>query len=218
MKKRAQKSKRTKGKQGKPKYEWITIHNSIITTKETLNNYVNITLNGSSRYTFLKNLYQQYKITKVYANFIPLVESGTYPNPMYAKFVTDNAEHPTIESCMQTGKYINQRTGSRMYFRLSGRQDDFNYWFNTGTENPTLRLYYYPIAFQDPGLKYTLVVSVLVAFRQPMIPDNSVTKAIKEIEIEKKLQEEEEMKDENEELKELIAQLSKRLEKLEKKK
>jgi hypothetical protein len=116
---------------------------------------------------------------KVYANFIPLVESGTYPNPLYCKFVTDSSEQPSLESCKQTGKYVNQRTGRRMYFRLSGRQNDFNYWFDTGSQSPSLRLYYYPIEYQNPGLKYTLVVSVLVSFRLPMIPDTNVVEAVK---------------------------------------
>jgi hypothetical protein len=130
----------------------------------------------------LKNLYQQYKICKVYVNFYPIQENGTNPVPMYFKFITDDSETPSLDSLKETGILINQRTGVRKWISLKGFQNDFNFWFDTNSsEIPTMKIYYLPIINENPGKKYMLRISVLVKFRLPMIPSSEVIEKFKEI-------------------------------------
>lgn len=199
--------------------EWINIYNNIVTTASVTSPCIAITPRNSARFAYYKNLFQQYKITRIHYQFKPLVENGTYPMPLYCKIVTDDSKRPPLESLKETGNLVDQRDGLKRWFSISGRQNDLNYWFDMDVY-PSIMLYYLPLQSENPGKKYMVRVTIQIKFRMPLIPNESTTKLLieqnnkvdKEKEDMKKTDEEKES--EIKEMKQKIAELSKKTEKI----
>jgi hypothetical protein len=159
--------------------QWIRI------TQQTVTAYsiIDVDPRSSNRFVLEQKLYQQYKLMKIRVEAIPLISEGNSPRAAYMKFSV-NGEEPSESSVKQTGFLLNPSKTTVKFFRLGGRQNDFNYWFDTTqSDRPTVKLYVRP---QDgPDTKFNITVSILIKFRQKIVPSTDTVNMIKEMDEEK---------------------------------
>lgn len=142
---------------------------------------------GNSRITQLCTLYQQYKLMSVSVTTIPLVQSGTAPDPIYVLPNSDLDIEPSRSIILSKGKRCNVTRSTTFTFKSSGRQNDFNYWFDTAklldsTNRPTFQLNFSNDdgAGSDQG-RYLIDVKVRLMFRYPQSHEPAEYKVTKRL-------------------------------------
>jgi hypothetical protein len=159
--------------------QWIRI------TQQTVTAYSIIDINprSSDRFVLEQKLYQQYKLMKIRVEAVPLLSEGNSPKAAYMKFSV-NGEVPSESSIQQTGYFLNPSKSTVKFFRLGGKQNDFNYWFDTTTsDRPTVKLYIKPQ--NGPETNFNVTVSIQIKFRQRIVPTTDTVNMIREMDEEK---------------------------------
>jgi hypothetical protein len=104
---------------------------------------------------------------------IPRVVTGTQPKVCWITLDTQDLENfnYSIMPQLQTSKVLNVKSNSTTYFRLSGRQDDFNYWYSPDKqEGPTSSIRLHSLAPPSEKEYWTFQLKFFVSFRQLKIP------------------------------------------------
>jgi hypothetical protein len=83
----------------------------------------------------LCDVFQQYKLNKIRADISPVAVSGNDPPAGYCYLYVNEDEYdtqnPNYVPMLQSSKKISPKHDSAYSFRVPGRQNDFNYWYNT---------------------------------------------------------------------------------------
>jgi hypothetical protein len=94
-------------------------------------------LNECEMFNKLKEIYQSYKIRFVTFKAMPRYVNGTAPKPCYIYLDTQdllNFNYTAIPT-LQRSKILSTKRNQTIKLKSQGRQDDFNYWFDT-TDGP----------------------------------------------------------------------------------
>lgn len=105
-------------------------------TNRNLNFIVYDILKDTAVFTQLKVQYQQYKLVKVTLIGMPRVVQGTDPAPVWIYLDTsgrDSFNYAGIQE-LQGARRLPVKHTSRTTYSQTGRQNDFNYWYDTQTE------------------------------------------------------------------------------------
>lgn len=112
-------------------------------------------------------------------DFQPVTKNGSQPPSGYVVFVGNNdinvlfSEIPTFSY----SKLISNTKRTSYLFTRPGRQDDFNYWFNTRTPNNNTITAHFRMRFDEPfvenGPYYVVMISFDLRFDKPVIISES---------------------------------------------
>jgi hypothetical protein len=132
---------------------------------------VSQTFATNARMLQLLGVFQQYKLVSVRAVIQPLVKDGTRPCVIYFLSTMDENQSPSDDLILAKGKYISNDKTTTHTIRASGRQNDFNYWFDAANYNavgqrPSITLHFDNGAGSEAGY-YHLTLLATVSFRLP---------------------------------------------------
>jgi hypothetical protein len=140
---------------------------------EGQNNQYDVVSNmlNNTQYSDLARLYGEYKIVYVSLRYTPIPNQGTYPAPMYILPVMNEelsigySNIPRVQGAL----YVNGREMKEFKFYRTGRNDDFNRWYNTNstqTERANIKIYQRATnTLSSTGTKYQVHVRIRVLFR-----------------------------------------------------
>jgi hypothetical protein len=156
---------------------------------QNLNIPISDNLENNKIFTSFQKLYQYYKIANIKLEFQPILKEGTQPPNGYVVFIGNQSlpiDYAYIP-ILPYAKHISPQKKTSFLFTRPGRQNDFNYWFNTreetstdGTISANFRLRF-DQPFAENGSYYILIMSIDIRFDKPFVSDSDQTKTEKEI-------------------------------------
>jgi hypothetical protein len=140
---------------------------------EGQNNQYDVVSNmlNNSQYSDLARLYGEFKIVYVSLRYTPIPNQGTYPAPMYILPVMNEELSIGYNNIprVQGALFVNGRDMKEFKFYRTGRNDDFNRWYNTNstaTERANIKVYQRATStLSSTGTKYQVHVRIRVLFR-----------------------------------------------------
>lgn len=148
---------------------------------------------------------------KIRVSVVPEIYQGTTPFVLYMLCSTDREISTTSETVLTKGVRCSNVRPFTKTIRTSGRQNDFNYWFdcrlvNEADKRPTVQLAFAPDAYgRVPTGSYVITIICSFRFRYPqsIVPPtlkasggNGIGTQIENKQVEKKEEEKEEEKKE----------------------
>lgn len=118
-------------------------------------------------------LFQQYCLEKIRVSVIPEIYQGSTPFILYMLCSTDRNIDTTTELILSKGMRCSNTRPFSKTIRTSGRQNDFNYWFdclsiNEADKRPTVQLAFTPDAYgRVPTGSYVITITASFKFRYP---------------------------------------------------
>ncbi len=136
---------------------------------------------ANERMIALCTVFQQYKVSSVRVTVVPLIKQGNYPPPLYMVTGTDREISPLANTVIQTGRRFQNNRASTVTVNISGRQNDFGYWFDcekvgTPDRRPTIQWSFAADTYQlTIEGQYQISIAVEVSFRFPQYDNPSIS-------------------------------------------
>lgn len=118
-------------------------------------------------------LFQQYKLMKIRVSVIPEIYQGSTPFIVYMLCSTDREIDTTSELILSKGVRCSNVRPFTKTISSSGRQNDFNYWFdcrniNEADKRPTVQIAFAPDSYgRVPSGSYVITIIASFRFRYP---------------------------------------------------
>jgi hypothetical protein len=130
-------------------------------------------LNDNNTFQYLSKMYQSYKIRMVAFKSMPRIVNGTQPKVCW--ITLDAQDSPNFNYVampqLQSSKVLSIKNNMTTYFKLSGRQDDFNYWYNANLyDGPTASIRLRSQAAPTSDTYWQFQVKYFISFRQMKLP------------------------------------------------
>jgi hypothetical protein len=126
---------------------------------------------NNNQYGDLARLYGEYMIVYVSLRYTPIPHQGTFPPPLYILPVMNEelsigySDIPRVQGAL----FVNGKDMKEFKFYRTGRNDDFNRWYNTNstaTERANIKVYQRATSTLDStSTKYQVHVRIRVLFR-----------------------------------------------------
>jgi hypothetical protein len=118
----------------------------------------------------LCDVFQQYKLNKISADISPVAASGNDPPAGYCYLYVNEDEYdtqnPNYVPMLQSSKKVSPKHDSTFSFRVPGRQNDFNYWYNTLSTGSQISAYLvFKFSATNVPSHYQLRIRYYLSFR-----------------------------------------------------
>jgi hypothetical protein len=140
---------------------------------EGQNNQYDVVSNmlNNNQYGDLARLYGEFKIVYICLRYNPIPNQGTYPPPLYILPVMNEelsigySDIPRVQGAI----FCNGKNVKEYKFYRTGRNDDFNRWYNTNsteTERANIKVFQRATStLSSTGTSYQVHVRIRVLFR-----------------------------------------------------
>jgi hypothetical protein len=130
-------------------------------------------LSESTRIQQLCTLFQQYKLVKLHVAITPEIKDGTTPFILYMLSSMDRSVDTTQELVLTKGVKCSNKNVTNKTIIVRGRQNDFNYWYdskniNIADQRPTMQIAFAPDSYgRVPSGSYVIALTATLMFRYP---------------------------------------------------